>query len=266
MLKRIAQAIGGLVALCLFAVVGIFVNDTIRGSEQCKSSVFDKSAVVFDAVTICATSGVPQNKLEHAAGVAAQWLDNDQDGQVDDPVLLAKLQERQPRVLMTENGIGLWVGLRSVLAFRSIKGLQDLGAQETAPSSGGRDAAPEEIHHSIMNNGWQQGWPETFSDKDTNSIMYKQWEKAEAENLYSYNDPTCDSACKVTEFSYLASAAYLHSEPDLANDEIRIDNRAELAELLPQVTAVFESNDYVYPTHMWPDGNYQAANNIVYHR
>jgi hypothetical protein len=48
-------------------------------------------AVVFDAILICVTDDVPNLKLKHAANVAAQWLDNDQNGSIDDPILLSAL-------------------------------------------------------------------------------------------------------------------------------------------------------------------------------
>jgi hypothetical protein len=61
-----------------------------------------------------------------------------------------------------------------------------------------------------MNAGWIQLYPEYFSDrKEQKSTLYKLWEQAEQDKNYKYNDPTCNDACKVTEFVYLASAAYL---------------------------------------------------------
>lgn len=56
--------------------------------QGCPADFFTQKATVFNAVTICATNQVPIDKLRHAANVAAQWLDNDQDGQVDKRVLL----------------------------------------------------------------------------------------------------------------------------------------------------------------------------------
>ena len=47
---------------------------------------------------------MPDGKLLHAAHVTAQWLDNDQDGCVDEPRLLAKLLDNRPVLVMSERG------------------------------------------------------------------------------------------------------------------------------------------------------------------
>ena len=264
MKSMVAKIIAAPFLLLLLALVAISADDLVRGGGACGSAIYDKSAVVFDAVTICGTSGVAQDKVDHAAAVAAQWLDNDQDGVVDEPRLLAQLEMTEPTVLMTENGIGAWSGIRTLIAKRGIAGTQDLGAQETDPEGGRRDAAPEEIHHVIMNNGWQRLLPDTFSELDAdNSVLRQAWAQAEAEGLYAYDDPTCDSSCKVTEFVYLASAAYLGSDADLQTDELRIPDQQQLRELAPTVVEIFESSDYVYPLTLWPDGNYPHSENIV---
>ena len=262
--STVSKIIASPFLLILLVLIAISVDDLVRGGGPCQSAIYDKSAVVFDTVVICGTGGVTQDKLDHAAAVAAQWLDNDQDGVVDEPRLLAQFDSTKPTVLMTENGIGAWSGIRTLIARRGISGTQDLGAQETNPRGGGRDAAPEEIHHVIMNTGWQRLWAETFSELEAdNSILRQAWQRAESEQLYSYDDPTCDSTCKVTEFVYLATAAYLGSDIDLQTDELRIPNQSRLRELAPEVVEIFESADYVYPTVIWPDGNYPHSVNIV---
>ena len=264
MKSTVGKIIAAPFVLLLLVLVAVSLDDLVRGGGPCASAIYDKSAVVFDAVVICGTSGVSQDKLDHASAVAAQWLDNDQDGVVDEPRLLAQLEMTEPAVLMTENGIGVWSGIRTLIAKRGIAGTQDLGAQETNPNGGRRDAAPEEIHHVIMNNGWQRLLPDTFSEVDAdNSVLRQAWQQAETEELYSYDDPTCDSTCKVTEFVYLATAAYLGSDADLQTDELRIQDQQQLRESAPTVVEIFESSDYTYPLIMWPDGNYPHDENIV---
>ncbi len=78
------------------------------------------------------------------------------------------------------------------------------------------------------------------------------------------HDPTCDDSCKVTEFVYLATAAYLGSDVDLASDEMRLKTRAALSETVPAVVQLLESDEYIYPTNHWPDGTYAHQNNITF--
>lgn len=235
-------------------------------APSCKSAVFDKSALIFDSLLICGTSEVPADKLTHAANVAAEWLDNDEDGQVDEPPLLTAFGETKPVLLMSGRGISA-TAMPRIFGELSGHRLQDLYASETNPGAGERDASQEEIHHLIMNAGWQQLFPAVFSEQASdNSTLYQAWKTADTNSYYVYNDPTCDDSCKVTEFVYLATAAYMETgaELDLASDEMRLNTRAELAAAIPSVIDIFESGDYVYPTSHWPNGSYPHQDNIIF--
>ena len=237
-----------------------------NGAPDCKTAVFDKSAKVFDAVLICGTDEVSVDKLQHAANVTAEWLDNDGDGLADEPRLIETLQSNNPVLIMTKDGISPIRMPRIESAFSNHR-LQDLHASETNPGNGQRDASQEEIHHLIMNAGWQSLFPDTFSETpDEQSTLFQTWSLADENRWYVYNDPTCDDSCKVTEFVYLATAAYMEegAEADLASDEMRLKTRAELSASLPAIIDIFESPDYVYPINHWPTGQYEHSENIVF--
>lgn len=227
---------------------------------DCPGGVFDRQARVFGVLTLCATEGVSADKLTHAANVAAEWLDNNGDGRADEPRVIAAMEQTQPFLIMTPKGPGRAVMRAVEPALRSRVG-QDLGANETNPAEG-RDAAQEEIHHLVLNAGWKQAFPDLFMDAP-GSVLYGQWEQAEAQGNYAYNDPTCDAACKVTEFFYLATAAYLGSADDLASDEMRLKTRAALSESLPGTAALIENPAYAYPRFHWPGGTYTHQDNII---
>ena len=225
--------------------------------------MFDKSAVIFDAITIYGTIGVPAEKLKHAAKVTAQWLDNDQDGRIDDENLQKTLIKNKAIVIMSKDGFSTFSMIRIRSEFSGYV-LQDLSEEETNNSSR-RDASQEEVHHIIMNAGFQKMLPKTFSaQKSDDSKLYKIWKDANDNGFYSYDDSTCDDACKTIEFIYLATAAYLDSQADLFSDEMRVKTRLALKEKLPGITEIFESNTYTYPIHIWPDGNYKYDGNIKY--
>jgi|GEM_PF-2026303 len=229
--------------------------------DGCPSNFFTHKATVFDAVTLCATNKVPAQKLTYAANVTAQWLDNDQDGVIDEPALLDHLRRNQAVLVMSKSGFS-----EEAFEAMDIEGRvgQDLSADETNPSNH-RDASQEEVHHLIVNAGWQSLYPKLFSDqKRTNSALYKQWKIADEHGYYQYDDPTCDSACKTVEFFYLSTASYLGSKADLYSDELSLKTRAELTDKLPGVVALMESKDYHYPTYRWPDGQYPHQANIKY--
>jgi hypothetical protein len=74
------------------ALIGFLLTLAMQaGAEECPTRFLMNGAVVFDAILICVTDDVPNLKLKHAANVAAQWLDNDQNGSIDDPILLSAL-------------------------------------------------------------------------------------------------------------------------------------------------------------------------------
>ncbi|SMX37119.1 hypothetical protein [Octadecabacter ascidiaceicola] len=229
---------------------------------NCPGTSFAKEAMVFNVVAICATSGVPDEKLAHAANVTAEWLDNDGDGIADEPRLIEALETSQPFLVMTKNAITDAV-IESLMPALETRVGQDLFAGETNPSLGRRDASQEEIHHLIMNAGWKVAFPDLFNP-EPGSRMFAEWEKAEAEGHYFYDDPTCNANCKSVEFFYLATAAYLGSDADLSSDEMRLKDRAALTAALPGTVALMENSAYNYPLDHWPTGNYAHSANISY--
>lgn len=271
MKKRLLISILIAASLLVVALVGYFTlfipaefKAQANPAPACQATAFDKSALVFDTVLLCGTSGVSAEKLTHAANVTAAWLDNDRDGQVDEPRLLDTLNANKPVLVMSGNGIAPAAMPRIMSALSDYR-IQDLGAAETNPANGERDASQEEIHHLLMNAGWQPLFPALFSEAASdNSTLYQAWKFANDNAHYAYDDPTCDDSCKVTEFVYLATAAYLGSAADLESDEMRLKTRAALSETIPAVVQLFESSDYVYPTNHWPDGTYAHQTNITF--
>ncbi|MEM9773405.1 MAG: hypothetical protein AAF902_02410 [Chloroflexota bacterium] len=265
-LKRILPAVGVL-ALAVAGYFFFFTPAEFRAQANpapaCQSSIFDKSALVFDTLLICGTKDVPAEKLTHAANVAAEWLDNDGDGIVDEPRLIEIFKTSRPVVVMSSAGISPAAMPRIMTALSGYQ-IQDLHASETNPGGNQRDASQEEIHHVIMNGGWIPLLPATFSDQASQSSkLYQAWQLADTNQLYVYNDPTCNDSCKVTEFVYLATAAYFGGDiRDLQTEEIRLYTRGELQQSIPAVVEIFESADYVYPTDHWPTGDYAHQQNI----
>ena len=80
-------------------------------------SSLPKFTTVF-GVPVFAASSTTTSQFQHAASVLAEWLDNDGDGCVDNPSVLAKLTERQNRgdvrvqaSIVVPGEEGTWTGL-----------------------------------------------------------------------------------------------------------------------------------------------------------
>jgi hypothetical protein len=257
------------IVILSFAAVALMLEPEYKTQgnnvANCPSTIFTKSAVIFDALLICATQEVPDAKLQHAANVAAEWLDNDGDGGIDEPRVIGAMQDSKALVIMSFDGFSTLAGLKLLPAV--IAGgyaVQDLYAQETN-TPGRRDASQEEVHHIIYNAGWEVAFPSVFSDQEeVSSKLYRIWKYSDDNGHYYYGDPTCDDSCKTGEFFYLATAAYLGSKADLFSDEMRLQDKEAMQAVIPEIMEIIESTDYVYPTHHWPSGQYRHQSNIGY--
>ena len=65
-------------------IASLITLATKVGANQCPAKFLKQGAVVFDLVLICITEDVPHEKVKHAAHVTAQWLENNQDGEIDE--------------------------------------------------------------------------------------------------------------------------------------------------------------------------------------
>lgn len=268
-MMRLLKVIGSVVLLAVIAIaikLFVLVPDEFRAGDQavahCPGDSFDKSAIVFDVLTLCATRGVPQDKLTHAARVAAEWLDNDEDGMADNPLVNEKLKANKATVVMSAAGFGFHgARIHAALEAEGRFG-QDLHAIETNNPTR-RDASQEEIHHIIVGGGWARAYPELFDERSSDSAVYHAWQKADAERYYVYQAPDCDEACKVMEFIYKSTAAYLGARADLAETEFTLKNQAALRSKLPEIVALYESRQYAYPTLHWPDGSYPHEDQVI---
>ena len=72
--------------------VGDFTLEAVPGSDPL-AAYFSKQILVF-GIPIVATSSTPDGKVLHAAGVMAQYLDNDEDGSPDQAVVDAMISNK----------------------------------------------------------------------------------------------------------------------------------------------------------------------------
>ena len=249
----------------------------------------DRYVNVF-GMHIFASPTTPETKLSHAAGVLAQYLDNDEDGVPDNTQVLSHLVSRNVFIIMpgTEAEMdGLEMDLVEESGYRFG---QDLYGEETkpdflvdgrinAPDGGYYDGALEEILHPLTHYGYANAYPEVFGTR-RGSLLARCMDAARggyfeqvprdgpksgypAEAWYHYTDETCDYGCMVTEYIYWALTSILGTQdfPGRREDlevEWELNTRERVRTGDAAVYELLTDPQYGFPTKA-PDGNYKPS-------
>lgn len=231
---------------------------------------FNRKVVVF-GIDIYAVAGVEDAKLLHAANVMAQYLDNDEDGTVDNQLVLDKMIENKAYLVMwkTENDLNI--------APPAGRLGQDLGNEETNPSfvssgkTGRFDASLEEVLHIINNAGHSYAYPQAFG-QNQGSALANAMDIARggqfltipsqypANAWYTYTDATCDYAsCQTIEYLYWALTSMLGAQENRLNEiqnEWKLNTPALVQNRDAAIYTLLTNTTYKMPTVL-PDGTYR---------
>ena len=244
-------------------------NFKIIKNEDSGLKSFNRKVVVF-GIDIYAVPKVEDQKLLHAANVMAQYLDNDEDGTVDNQLVLDKMKENKAFVVMWKKEADLNIDPPS-----DREG-QDLGNDETIPGfvSGGKqgefDGSLEEIWHIISHAGYANAYPAVFGEQ-IGTDLAEAMDIARggqftsipsnypAEAWYSYDDATCDYACQSAEYFYWALTSFLGAQENRLNeigDEWKLNTKALLQSKDKAIYALLTDPTYKHPSVL-PDGTYK---------
>ena len=249
----------------------------------------DKYVNVF-GMHIFASPTTAEDKLSHAAGVLAQYLDNDEDGVPDNTRVLSHLVSRNVFIIMPGTEAEMERLEMDLVDEAGYRFGQDLYGEETkpnflvdgkinAPDGSSYDGALEEILHPITQHGYANAYPEVFGEV-RGSILGKCMDAARggyfehvpkegpksgypAEAWYHYTDETCDYGCMVTEYIYWALTSILGTQDFPGRHEaLEVEWELNTRELVRTGdTAVYElltDPQYKFPTKA-PDGNYTPS-------
>lgn len=280
-----------LFSLSIFFALTTFSQNCLEYSDmpsdfaQAFHDHFDKHVEVF-GVHLVATPGVSDAGTLHAAGVLAQWIDNDEDGVADNQTMADEMASLDATIIMfdypdSDEFEAFIIDLENEVNDPWDLALQDLYDEETHPEGstqfGGFDASLEECLHLVTHYGYANAYPTVFGEQIGSSL-------ADAMDLardgqfetipnpypeaawYHYDDWTCDYGCMATEYIYWGLTSWLGAQnyPSRCN---QIDNEWELCE-----PSDFESTDvtlhalltdplYTMPTVL-PDGLYCVVTNV----
>jgi hypothetical protein len=248
------------------------------GEYSAFSTYFSKHVSVF-GVNIFASDGTADDKVLHAAHVLAQYLDNDEDGVVDDAELLAEMTEQAGGASLVMFGNEAELESSGVFesdlldSFR----VQDLLGDETHPdgssASGGFDATLEEVWHLVSSKGHSSLRPDVFGE-EAGSALADAMDLARGGQFqdipqsypdaawYHYDDATCEYECQVAEYFYWSLSSILGAQDYPGRcDEISVEWELCSREQVQSgdVTAfeLLTDASYLLPTVL-PDGSYQS--------
>jgi len=244
-------------------------NFTIVANEDEGFNAFNRKVEVFQ-IPIYAKKKVDDGRLLHAANVMAQYLDNDEDGQIDNELLHSEMLANGAYMFMWAN--------QSNLLFAGLPDTgtgQDLGNDETRYEwhingyEGRFDAALEEVFHIISHAGYSSLYPEVFGeyagtelcdamDVARGGYFLEIPSAYPEEGWYHYDDQTCDYGCMATEYLYWGLTSLLGAQTNRA-DEIGHEWELHSPELMSStdtlLTSLLQNEEYKFPTVL-PDGTY----------
>ena len=245
----------------------------IRGVEESDKNYFKyfcKTTEVF-GIKIYATENVANDKIFHAASVLAQYLDNDEDGVVDNQLVLNELLEKKVWLLMVENESELDAAIRIPPMG---KPFQDLHDEEVTLINGSPrfDASLEEVLHLITQHGYAEVYPNIFGENKDSEIAkamdmarggyFKNVPNSYPSNAwYTYDDKTCDYSCQITEYTYWALTSILGGQNysgrlDEIKQEWRLNTKEKVKNSDPIVFSLMTDPRFNLPTNI-PDGKYR---------
>jgi len=235
---------------------------------------FAKYVDVLGCFSIYAESSISDAKVLHAASVAAELLDNNEDGIVDDILIEDRLQNQQALMpIFSSEGSSAentffnnynGDGVSAVLYKNEI--------DPTQTGHWGDDATVEEIMHTINYVGHTNVYDNSFALQPNSSSMSAAMDVARggqfmiipnpypASAWYHYDDQTCDYECMMIEYMYWALVSNMGILDDaqtasgIAN-EWEPYNATLLQSMDILMYALITDPQYKLP-QLSPDGNY----------
>ena len=244
-------------------------NFTIVVNNNSDFKKFNKKVMVF-GIPIYAVCKVDDLRLLHAANLLAQYLDNDEDGEVDNPLVLSAMESANAFMVMWKKESDLNIDPPS-----NAEG-QDLGNDETIINwhtnghTGQFDAALEEVLHIITHAGYANAYPEVFGE-GAGTTLSNAMDIARGgqftsipntypeEAWYHYDDATCEYDCMTTEYIYWALTSILGAQEnrlDEIEQEWELNTRALVEEKDVAIFNLLTDPTYAMPTIL-PDGTYK---------
>ena len=262
----------GLGGIAFSAVPNFNIQPVPGGKLAPFQKVFKKYVNVF-GVHCFATARTPDAKLRHAAVIMAEYLDNDEDGQPDNPAVLAAMVKRNAFLAMTATERELERLDHDVFEDAGFHAGQGQFATDTLPGGGRFDATLEEVLHLITHEGYANAYPKIFGERP-GTVLAECLDRARGGHFrrvprrypkgawFTYDDRTCDYGCQCTEYLYWAITSALGAQSakqrreDISH-EWKLHNRELVRTRDPHIFKLITDAKYKLPARL-PDGKYEV--------
>ncbi len=241
----------------------------VSESDKNYFKYFCKTTEVF-GIKIYATEGVKNEKLLHAASIMAEYLDNDEDGVVDNQKILDKIIDRKVWLLVIEKGLDIDDVPNSLKYHR----FQDLYNEEISLINGSPrfDATLEEVLHVITQHGYAEAYSDIFGENKDSEVAkamdiarggyFKNVPNSYPSSAwYSYDDKTCDYSCQITEYLYWALTSILGAQEypgrlEEIQHEWKLNTKDKVKNNDQTVYSLLTDPQFKFPTNL-PNGKYR---------
>ncbi|MFP6764692.1 MAG: calcium-binding protein, partial [Planctomycetaceae bacterium] len=256
---------------------GIEITPLPADAPEGLDQVFAKQVNVF-GVKVYATGQTSDSDVLHAATILAEYLDNNEDGVVDDPAVLEAMLNSRAGLVMFRDQAESEAAQEQYgeLLFESGFGFQDLSGEETRPggaADGQFDAALEEVLHLVTVYGYAQVYPAAFGFSETSRLTQAMDiargghfeevpQQYPAGAWFTYDDETCDYGCMAVEYFYWGLTSILGGQEfegrlDEIENEWRLNTRDKMEATDTALFTLLTDSGFQLPTVL-PDGNYRV--------
>ena len=223
-------------------------------------------------IPVLATPRTPPEKVKHAAIVLAEYLDNDEDGEPDNPKVLATMVRRDAFLFMTRDERSLERFDFELFVENDLHHGQGQFGTETNPGNGEFDATLEEVLHLITHEGYAHAYPDVFGERP-GTVLADCLDRARGGHFkrvprqypkvawFTYDDRTCGYGCQCAEYLYWAITSVLGAQdsPRRIRDirhEWKLYTRELVKKRDPWIFALITNPKYKLPARL-PDGKYR---------
>ena len=262
--------------LLLLALVFCLNTNSCNSKDDIKidENTFTKSIDIF-GIKILATNNTGDAKIIHAAKILAQYLDNDEDGEVDNKLVVDKMISVGATLVMFKDEDESENFIYEGDDLDHAQGLYD---EETITtfnkntSNSRFDASLEEVLHLITHEGYSQVYSELAETKG--SAIAKAMDRARGGYFlsppskypsiawYSYDDETCTYDCMITEYFYWSLTSILGAQAypgrfDEVSHEWKLNTLDKVKSTDTDIYSILTNAKFAFPKIL-PDNKYNG--------